>query len=283
MLLFPENMVRWRHRITATTQGIRAMINLDALLSTAKSFLVNNSSQLYSLIRQELRARPCLLCDATTADPAMLCADCIADLPWNRDRCKCCALPLPHRSDLALLCGECLKTPAPFERVLAPFRYEFPLDRALHQFKYQGKRYWQRSFATLMEAFVQFHYADTTHVMPQVLIPVPMHTDKQKTRGFNQSELLAKGLSRNLNIPTDNNWLHKTRHTENQAALNKEDRLKNLRGAFTVKGARNYRHIALIDDVVTTRATVETLARLLQKQGVNTVEVWCLARTAKPG
>lgn len=259
------------------------MINLDPFLSTTKSFLVNNSRQLYTLIRQELHARPCLFCSETTTDPTLLCADCIADLPWNRHRCKCCALPLPHRSDLELLCGECLLTPAPFARILSPLRYEFPLDRALHQFKYQGKRYWQRSFVTLMEAFVQFHNTDTTRAMPQALVPVPMHKDKLKARGFNQAELLAKGLSRTLNLPMDNDWLHKTRNTENQAALNKEDRLKNLRGAFTVEGERNYRHVALIDDVVTTRATIETLAKLLQKQRVQMIDVWCLARTAKPG
>lgn len=255
------------------------MISLDPFLSTMKSLLVNNSRQLYTLIGQELRSRPCLLCDETTFDTALLCQACIADLPWNRYRCKCCALPLPHRSDLALLCGECLQTPAPFTRILSPLRYEFPLDRALHQFKYQGKRYWQRSFVTLMEAFVQFHNLQK----PEVLLPVPMHRDKIKERGFNQAELLAHGIARRLKIPMDNDWLQKTRSTENQAALNKEDRLKNLRGAFAVKEARNYRHVALIDDVVTTRATVETLAKLLQKQGVQTVEVWCLARTAKPG
>lgn len=259
------------------------MINLDPFLSTTKSFLVNNARQLYTLIRQELRARPCLFCGETTADPALLCADCIADLPWNQHRCKCCALPFPHRSDLDLLCGECLQTPAPFTRILSPLRYEFPLDRSLHQFKYQGKRYWQRSFVTLMEAFIQFHYTETTYAIPEVLLPVPMYKDKQKARGFNQAELLAHGLARRLKIPMDNGWLQKTRSTENQAALNKEDRLKNLRGAFAMKEARNYRHVALIDDVVTTRATVETLAKLLQKQGVQTVDVWCLARTAKPG
>ncbi len=258
------------------------MINLDTLLSTTKSFLVNSSNQLFDLIHQELHCRPCLFCEATTYDPAMLCANCIADLPWNRDRCKRCALPLPYRSELELLCGECLQTPAPFARILCPLRYEFPIDRALHLFKYHGKRYWQRSFVTLMEAFVQFHYADTTRALPQVLLPIPMHNEKMKERGFNQAALLAQGLARRLNIPMDQDWLHKIRNTEHQAALDKEDRLKNLRGAFAVSGKRTYRHIALIDDVVTTRATVETLARLLQAQGIETIDVWCLARTAKP-
>lgn len=258
------------------------MMNLDPLLSATRSFLLKRSHQLHTLIHQELRARPCLLCDATTSDPAMLCTNCIADLPWNTCRCKCCALPLPHQSELDLLCGECLQTPVPFAKILCPLRYEFPLDRALHHFKYQGKRYWQRSFVTLMEAFVQFHYVGTTRELPQVLVPVPMHKDKVKARGFNQAALLAQGLSRQLKIPMDQDWLLKIRNTEHQAALNKEDRLKNLRGAFDVAGQKNYRHVALIDDVVTTRATVETLARLLQAQGVETIEVWCLARTAKP-
>lgn len=258
------------------------MITLAPFWSASKSYLHKRANQLQTLIHQELRTRPCLFCEATTSDPAMLCPDCIADLPWNSHRCKCCALPLPHQSELELLCGECLQTPAPFARILCPLRYEFPIDRALHRFKYQGKRYWQRSFVTLMEAFVQFHYADTTRTLPQVLVPVPMHKDKVKERGFNQAALLAQGLARKLKIPMDQDWLYKIRNTEHQAALNKEDRLKNLRGAFTVVGQRTYRHIALIDDVVTTRATVETLARLLLAQGVETIEIWCLARTAKP-
>jgi ComF family protein len=258
------------------------MSKFARLWSTTSSFLANRSNQISSLIRLELTTRPCLLCSTTTTDPSMLCMGCLADLPWNRHRCKCCALPLPYQSELELLCGECLQTPAPFARILCPFRYEFPIDRALHQFKYQGKRYWQRSFVTLMEAFVQFHYTNTTARLPDVLVPVPMHTDKSRKRGFNQAELLAHGLACRLGVPIDKSWLHKIRDTESQAELNKEGRLKNLRGAFVAKGERHYRHVALIDDVVTTRATVETIARLLHEQGVGTLEVWCLARTPKP-
>lgn len=261
------------------------MISLDPFLSTTKSFLVNNSRRLYTLIKQEICAHPCLFCDNTTSDPSLLCNACIADLPWNTHRCKNCSLPFSPvlNSTLNLLCGECLKTPAPFDRVLSPFRYEFPLDRALHQFKYQGKRYWQRSFTALMEAFVHFHYTThATQAKPEALIPVPLHRDRLRERGFNQAGLLASGLSRNMKIPVDKNWLHKTRSTETQVSLNKSDRMKNLRGAFVVHGTRNYQHVALIDDVVTTRATIETLAKLLKRQGVQTVDVWCLARTAKP-
>jgi ComF family protein len=233
------------------------------------------------MLHSEALRRDCLLCREPTWDLSRLCTPCLADLPWNTAHCQQCALPITVPLGLALHCGECLKSPAPFDRIIAPFRYDFPVDRMLHQFKYQGKRHWSKRLAALMAAHIH-HLHDTRQlVLPEILIPVPLHRKRLRERTYNQSDLLARQLGRMLDLPVDRQWLTKTQPTRTQAGLTKTERLRNLRDAFTLKGNRTYQHIALIDDVVTTRATVEAIARQLRKNGVTTIEVWVLARTPR--
>jgi len=107
---------------------------------------------------------------------------------------------------------------------------------------------------------------------------VPLHPARLRQRGFNQALELARALSRRLAIPVDTRSCLRIRQTLPQAELDRKRRIKNLRGAFSVDGLVGARHVAVLDDVVTTASTTGELAKALQRAGVARVEVWAAAR-----
>lgn len=109
-------------------------------------------------------------------------------------------------------------------------------------------------------------------------MPVPLFWQKQWQRGYNQAELLAKPLADWLNIPLDTQSLKRIRHTASQRELSAADRRRNLREAFAYRPRKNYKRVAVIDDVVTTGSTLNAISLELRKQGVEEVQVWTLAR-----
>lgn len=247
-------------------------------LSTGFYFLVDRLKQLNAEINARYPSKACHFCDELTYSDQWLCTDCHADLPWNDKCCERCALPLT--SPLThLLCGECQTTPPAFTLGISAFRYELPIDRAIQLLKYSNKRYFACMFAQLLSETVRTRY-DASE-LPKVLIPVPIHRSKLKTRGFNQALLLSKQLSKKLKIPVDNNVLLKVIPTSSQANLNKAKRMRNLQGSFALQGEFRAQHVALVDDVMTTQATAEILAKLLLANGVKRVDLWSIARTAK--
>lgn len=223
----------------------------------------------------------CLLCSESTEDIRPICLACEADLPWLGDHCDTCALPMPSSG---LTCGQCLQQPPAFQQVIAPWTYSFPVDSLITRFKHNAKWPFGRLLAELLVQYLQHRFEDDL-LRPQALIPVPLANRRLRQRGFNQAAMLAHWLSATLDIPCDERLLLRTQDTDAQQALNAEARLRNLRNAFAlapgavVKG----RHLALVDDVLTTGATAQALARLLMDAGAARVDVYCLARTPKPG
>jgi len=116
------------------------------------------------------------------------------------------------------------------------------------------------------------------YALPQALIPVPISTLKRLKKGYNQTEMLAVFLSNSLNIKIENQLVTKTRDTTAQAQLNAKERKKNLNAAFSVVN-NNYKHLAIVDDVMTTGATAAEIAKVLKAAGVEQVDLWVLART----
>jgi ComF family protein len=114
--------------------------------------------------------------------------------------------------------------------------------------------------------------------LPNCLIPVPLHPKRYRERGFNQSIEIARHLSKQLHVPLDLHSCTRRRDTAHQAELPAKQRLKNMRGAFEIVAPLRYQHAAIIDDVMTTGATVSALAHALKSQGVNRVDVWVCAR-----
>ncbi|MCF7201077.1 ComF family protein [Pseudomonas oligotrophica] len=222
----------------------------------------------------------CLLCDEPAATHA-LCEACERELPWLAGRCVLCALPLPT---LGLACGECLRRPPAFDRVEVPWRFAFPVDSLINRFKHQARWPLGRLLAGQLARHLQ-HAFDDGLPRPDALLPVPLARRRLRQRGFNQAGMLAAWLGRALTLTVDEHLLQRRQDTVAQQQLDAAGRRRNLRRAFALAPQARVagRHFALVDDVLTTGATAAALARLLKGAGAARVDVYCLARTPKPG
>ncbi|WP_426205667.1 ComF family protein [Pseudomonas sp. TWP3-1] len=223
----------------------------------------------------------CLLCDEAADADTPLCMACETELPWLGDQCITCALPLPGSG---LTCGGCLKDPPAFEQVAVPWMYGFPVDSLITRFKHNAKWPFGRLLAEVLGQFLQHRFEEDLP-RPDALLPVPLATKRLRQRGFNQAAMLARWLGQQLDLPCDETILRRIHDTSAQQDLNAKARKFNLRNAFTLTPDANVqgRHFALVDDVLTTGATAQALARLLRDAGAARVDVYCLARTPKPG
>ena len=214
----------------------------------------------------------CVLCGQPSGS-ICICAACKTDLPWSGPRCYQCALPLGSPKDN--ICGACIRKSPPFTHTVCPLQYEFPADRLVQSFKFQRQLAAGRVLSHLMCEYVLAN--EPSH--PDVLIPVPLHNFRMLKRGFNQAGELAAYAGRVLDIPLLTTALRRHRNTKAQSGLSRKQRRKNVRGAFYWHGTQNPgRHVALIDDVMTTGTTVIECARVLRKAGVKRVDVWVAAR-----
>ena len=223
----------------------------------------------------------CSLCDERCETGQSVCGACEAELPWLREHCTLCALPLPASG---LICGECLKRPPAFDRVIVPWRFAFPVDTLISRFKHQAQWPLGRLLAEHLSQHLQ-HAFDEGLPRPDALLPVPLARKRYRQRGFNQAQMLTDWLSAALAIPVDKKLLQRVHDTQSQQELDAASRRRNLRQAFALTDDQKLagRHLAIIDDVLTTGATAEALARLLKRAGAVRVDVYCLARTPKPG
>jgi ComF family protein len=206
-----------------------------------------------------------------------LCAECEADLPPNTHCCERCAEPLQHTlSDARLLCGACLKRAPRFDASVIPFRYAYPMDHMIRRLKYG------RAIAlgrVLGELFARRLPAELTR--PETLIPVPLSQRRFVERGYNQAIVLAEHVHRGTGIALATDVLVRTRETREQAGLTQRERRLNIRRAFDLAYKPLAKHVAVIDDVVTTGSTVNEIARVLKRAGVKRVDVWAIARAAR--
>ena len=221
----------------------------------------------------------CLLCGAAGDAGLDLCAGCRADLPVIGPCCARCSLPLPPTvvtsPDRPTLCGGCQRRPPPFHESHALFRYEDPLPVLIAGLKFRGRLHVLRLLGMLLGETLRERVAE----LPDAIVPVPLHRRRLRQRGYNQSLELARIVGRALQVPVDDRCCERVLATRPQAELEKKARLGNLRGAFRATQTLDGRHIALLDDVVTTAATVTELTRVLRRAGARRVDVWALART----
>lgn len=217
-----------------------------------------------------LFAGVCVVC-GEAADPALgLCDGCEAALPWNRPCCARCALPLGAG---AVLCGDCLRDPPPFWSTQAVWRYAFPLDRLLPRFKFHDDL---AAGAVIAHGMAE---ALREAPRPEAIVPVPLHRQRLRERGYDQALELAKIVARRLSLPLLADGLRRVAPTKAQTGLDAIARRRNLRGAFEARVLRPWpRHVALIDDVMTTGATLREATRALCAAGVERVDVWVAAR-----
>lgn len=216
----------------------------------------------------------CLLCGGSGAEGIDLCADCAAELPRNRSCCARCALPLATPAEL---CGECQRRAPPWDAAWAPFRYGWPLDRLESRYKFAADLAAGRVLSTL------WRREPCPVSAPQCLVVVPLHRLRLRQRGYNQALELARPLARALGVPLRHDVLQRVRSTEAQTELDKIGRHRNVRGAFVLRaGITLPAHVAILDDVMTTGATLTECARALRRAGVQRVDVWALARAPSP-
>ncbi|HYM85781.1 MAG TPA: ComF family protein [Pseudoxanthomonas sp.] len=211
----------------------------------------------------------CLLCREPGHEGRDLCAACTAALPWNKSACLRCALPLPTPG----LCGACLQKPPPMTETHAVFVYGFPLDRLVPRLKFHNDLVAGRLLSELMAECL------SGVTPPAALVPVPLHASRLRLRGYDQALELARPLARALRVPLLPDLLVRTRATSAQSELDAGARQRNLRRAFAAHADLAMpAHVALVDDVMTTGATLQAAARTLRRAGVARVDAWVCAR-----
>ncbi len=217
----------------------------------------------------------CLLCGAPGEGERDLCAGCRADLPRNEHACQRCGMPLATTA--ALTCGECQLHPPPYDRTFAPLLYQPPADYLIKGLKFGGRLAIARLLGEWLGAALQQRESKP----PEGIIPVPLHPSRLRERGFNQSVELARPVARCLDVPLLLSNVRRIRRTQPQAQLDAAARRSNVQGAFSISRAVQFRHVAILDDVITTGSTVTEIAKVLKAAGVEEIEVWAVARTAQ--
>lgn len=250
------------------------MLPIAGLLSTYNTLMVNG--WLHN-IHKWLMSSYCVLCGQDGINQWNLCKDCYADLPRISSACSRCAAPI--RAPNNGLCGSCIANPPRFDRSRALFHYSEPVSSLIHGMKYNGKLNHAKLLGELMaEAWIGHLQNAPDLIVPDLIVPVPLHSSRLRERGYNQALELARPIARRLKIPIDVINCRRIRRTETQALLPAKDRRANLAGAFTWSAKSVPQRVAIVDDVMTTTHTANALARELRKTGVANIEVWVCAR-----
>ncbi len=217
----------------------------------------------------------CALCAGRASDGRELCEECDADLPRVENACARCGLGI-RTTDVSGICGNCVVKPPRYHRTVAPMAYDYPVDRLLLGLKFGRRVHLARALAHAIAVRVRQHAERGLLEMPDALVPVPLHPRRLAERGFNQAEEIARFVGRKTGVPLASGICRRTRHTRMQSRLSDEERLSNVAGAFAC--SESPKRPAIVDDVVTTGATVDALAGALIAAGADQVQVWAVAR-----
>lgn len=214
----------------------------------------------------------CFLCGAESGDE-LLCGACGNDLPrLPALRCPVCALPTP----LGETCGACLKKPPHFDATLSCFSYDFPVDQLVQALKYRHRL---AVSGYLARALLQA--SPMPPVRPDMLLALPLSTQRLRQRGFNQALEIARPLARKLGLPLPIEACRRVVDTAPQTSLPWQERHKNMQGAFECAVELSGKTVIVIDDVMTTGATLNEFARTLKKHGAAKVINWVVARAIR--
>ena len=220
---------------------------------------------------QALPAQPCFLCGAASSE-GVWCGACDADLPYlTLPHCPVCALPTLSGDT----CGRCLKNQPYFNRTVAVFAYTYPLDKLIQALKFGEQLVVVNSLADQLAQRVDVK----SNAAPDCIIPMPLHPARLRERGFNQSCELARRIGKKLGIPVLSDACQRVRDTPPQSTLRWKERSKNMRRAFTCSGSLVGKHVTVVDDVMTSGASLNELALALRHAGASEVSAWVIART----
>lgn len=213
----------------------------------------------------------CHLC-GVSIPTGMLCTACVGELPAHPGNgCPVCALPTGQGG----VCGRCQRHPPAFDRSVTPYLYDFPLSHLIHGLKYGHRLQFGRFLAERVLAAVAVQGAER----PDLIVPMPLHPDRLRERGFNQAAEIARPLARHAGCRMDPGILVRDVATPPQVGLPWRARAANVRGAFRCTADLDGLRVAVVDDVMTTGATLHEAARTLKSRGAVWVENWVVART----
>lgn len=226
-----------------------------------------------NIIQDWLFSGNCELCNTAVKSGVVLCGECERSLIRPQNYCTVCADTLDTGVE-GQLCGRCQTQPPAYDQVSAVLRYGEPVDQLIQDLKFNNKLY----LAPVLGGLLTKHIIDLRLPLPDVLLPVPLHRARLRSRGYNQSLEIARPIGRELGITIDSRLAVRNRNTEPQSSLRPAQRARNVRRAFKLTRPIDNLRIALIDDVMTTGHTVNALAEILKKAGVKEVLVWVVAR-----
>lgn len=219
----------------------------------------------------------CLLCQFPS--PRRICMACFSELPWILRPCLLCAKEIPTDYDL-MLCGTCLINPPPINRNVTLFHYDYPIVSLITGMKFQYKLSHAKALGFLLAERINELYIEKHLALPECIIPVPLHKSRLNKRGYNQALEIAKPIKKLHQIPIDFVCVQRKSPTNPQTLIKADKRRENVRGAFVVASSFKAKYVAVVDDVLTTFSTLTEIANVLRQQGVEQIDVWCLAKAS---
>ncbi|HSH88833.1 MAG TPA: ComF family protein [Ramlibacter sp.] len=217
----------------------------------------------------------CAVCHRWPAQP--VCEACVARFAQPRLRCIRCAIPIPSGISE---CGRCVRNRPPVDATYTAVSYDYPWSTLVAQYKFNGQAGWAQAFATLMRSAP---WVEPALDAADLVLPMPLSRERLAERGFNQALALARCLAP---AKTDARLLLRIRHTPAQVTLDRKQRLANVKGAFAIDPLRALevkgKAVVLVDDVMTSGASVFTAADALRQAGASRVTALVLARTDEP-
>ena len=234
-----------------------------------------------------LLAADCGVCQhpLEPSNTTFVCIDCWSKIKWLKDPyCSKCSRPLSptFKSIPTFLCPECRRQNVYFNRAFIPTLYEGVMKKVIHLLKYNKKTGIMRTLEKIMRSY--FNCLNSSFPSLDLVVPIPLHRKKLRERGFNQAELIAKVVAKHFQVRLTKGNLKRTKATMTQTSLDRKERKRNLREAFTVKNRDEFqaKNVLLVDDVYTTGTTIKEAAKVLKEARVKDVYVFALARAPQP-
>ena len=231
--------------------------------------LARGAGHLLEDLASSLVPRRCALC--LRISDAGYCYDCQTLLPWMESRCHYCATPLAAGE----VCGSCITRKPAHQQTIAPFRYTAPISGHIQQLKYHDKLLYANAMANMLAVDI----VKNCRQLPVMLVAVPLHRKRLRHRGYNQAALIAASLSKTLEIPFRDDIVWRSRDTASQTNLVEKQRITNVKGVFCARSTPRYHGIAVVDDVITSGATIGEVCRALANAGHSGISAWAIAKT----
>lgn len=210
----------------------------------------------------------CPVCHGILQGKDFVCPSCRQKLPYIKEpKCKKCGKEMEKEEQE--YCRDCQRFSHSFDKGGAVFAYDQVMRKSISMFKYHNRREYARFYAAEMYEHCR-HFLNTCN--PDVILPVPIHRQKKRQRGFNQAELVAKKLGKMMKVPVDSKYLIRREKTVPQKELSRQKRKANLKQAFKVnKTNRTYERVLIVDDIYTTGATIDAISEILRENQVKII------------